>query len=138
MLRRKRMRHQTFQRLIVRRQWTIIQSAGDPDPAHAVRMHNERFIASYGIIALRIFRRLVIRWFLLREVRSVMAGPFLLVGIPPHQRFALAPWLAIGTRRRSVVQNPSITRPCVAPPVSVATLGFALTSFIFIRRGHHA
>src|ERR1051325_4757674 len=137
-LRIKRICHQAFQWLIVRWQRTVFQPAGNPYPSCAVRMHDERLVTGKGVIAFGVFGRLVIRWLILSEVRSVVAGPLLPVGIPPHQPFALAPRRAVRSRRRTVIQDPAIAWPSVAPSMSVTAFWLALTSFIFIRRGHHA
>ena len=42
-----------FQRLVVRRQRTVLQSAGDEQPGDSVGMQDERLVAGDGIHALR-------------------------------------------------------------------------------------
>ena len=134
----KRIRDNAFQRLIVRWQRAVFQSAGNPNPSHAVRMHDEWLVTGNCIIAFRAFLWPIVWRLLLCEVRSVVACPFLLFGVPPHQRFALAPWLSIRTRRSTVVQNPAITWPCISPSVPVAAFGFAIARLVFVGRRHHA
>src|SRR3954453_7390621 len=94
-----------LQRFVVGGQRAIFQSARDPDPAHAVRMHDEGLIARDGVVAIGIFARLVIGSFVFGEVGVVVAGPLVLLLVPPDEFLALAPRLAVGTRRRAVIKD---------------------------------
>src|SRR5437879_4284391 len=60
-------------------------------------------------------RRPVARRLARGEVGDVVAGPLGLVLVPPHQRLALAPRLALGVGGGAVVQDPPVGRPCPAP-----------------------
>src|SRR5438094_10376706 len=51
-------------------------------------------------------------------VGIVQSAPLLLLFIPPNQFFALAPRLAIGTRRSPVVNDAAIVGPCKSPTVA--------------------
>src|SRR5437660_9867485 len=125
-LRIERIAADALQRLVMRGQWPIFQAAGNPDPSSAIRMHDERLIASQGIIAPGIFVGLVIWRLLFGEIRNVVAGPFFLFLVPPDQLLALAPRLAIRTRRCPVVENSPVTRPGIAPAVPVQAVRLTL------------
>src|SRR5688572_6573592 len=98
---------------------TVLQAARHPQPAHAVGMHDEWFVSP--VVAGR---------FAALEVGHVMAGPFAFRFIPPHQRLALAPRFAVGTRRRAVVEDAPVERPRVTPTVPITALRCALARFV--------
>src|SRR5579864_6384104 len=137
-LRIEHISYRTFQRLVMRGQRSILQPAGYPDPAHAVRMHDERFIARNCFVALRPFRRPIIRSLCLGEVGLIVASPFFLVFIPPDQCFTLAPRFSIRTRRCPVVEDSPVTGPGESPSMSVSALRLALARPVFISRRHYA
>ncbi len=80
----KRIFHRGFERLVVRRKWTVGQTDRDPDPAEAVGVEDERLVAFQRGVAFGIGRRLVVRSFGGDEIGDVVAGPFFGGGIPPH------------------------------------------------------
>src|SRR3982751_136259 len=110
----------------MRRQRPIFQSARDPDPAHAIGMHDEGLVTCDGIVAFGGAARLVVGGFVFGEVGSVVAGPLVLLLVPPDKFLALAPRLAVGTRRRAVIKDAAIGRPRVSPAVTVRPVRLTL------------
>ena len=134
----KRIAEGRFQRLVVRGQRTVFQAAGDVQPADAVGMQDERLVAGDGIHALCALGRLVVGPLLLVEVGTVKAGPLLLLFVPPDQLLALAPRLAVGTRRSAVVQDAHVVRPGESPAVSEVVDRLALVGDVLVLAGMNA
>src|SRR5579872_3776506 len=88
----ERIADQRFLRLIMYRQRTILQSAGNEDPAFAIGLHEKWIDARNRVLAARVRIRPIGGW-LLDEIRIVVAGPFLACFIPPDVGFALRPGL---------------------------------------------
>src|SRR5262245_18817717 len=101
-------------------------------------MHDERLVAGKSVIALGAMWRFVVGRFRWGEVGGVETCPFLLLFVPPDQFFALAPRLAIGTRRCAVVENAAVIRPGEAPAVTVEPARLALAGLVFTLRRHDA
>src|SRR5579883_1769864 len=125
-----------FQRLVVRRQRAIFEPTAYPDPAHAIRMHDEWLVASESFVAGCIFWRLIFGGFGLGEIRIIQTGPLFLFFVSPDELLAFAPWFAIGTCRSAVVEDPPIARPGIAPSVSVSALRIPLSRFVLAPCGH--
>src|SRR6478672_1891887 len=71
------------------------------------------------------------------EIRSVRAGPLLLLVVPPDQFLALAPRLAVWPRRSPVVNDAAIVRPREAPAVPEQPLGLALERLVLAEVRRH-
>src|SRR5688500_4680079 len=84
-------------------------------------MHDEWRVAGECFVATAVRVRNEIGRLAAREIRHVVADPLALLFIPPDQRLALAPWLAIGPGRGAVVEDTAIERPRVSPAVRVAS-----------------
>ena len=118
-LRVQRISQQRLQRLVMRRQRPILQSAGNVQPADAVRMKNEWSRAAkclHPVTVLQIFPG-VWRSGLL-EIGSVEPSPLSFLLIPPDQLLTFAPRLSVRTRRRPVVNYAAIIGPRESPTVS--------------------
>ena len=118
-LRVQRISQQGLQRLVMRRQRPILQSAGNVQPAHAVRMKNKWPRAAkclHPVTVLQIFPG-VWRSGLL-EIGSVEPSPLSFLLIPPDQLLTFAPRLSVRTRRRPVVNYAAIVGPRESPTVS--------------------
>src|SRR5207302_10067076 len=92
--------------------------AGNPQPSHTIRMHDEWHVSGDRLHPLGFLRRAIVRRRVLFEVGNVMAGPLALVLVPPDKLLALAPRLSVGTRGGAVVENAPVRRPSVAPAVT--------------------
>src|SRR5438045_8467305 len=71
-------------------------------------------------------------------VGIVQSAPLLLLFIPPNQFFALAPRLAIGTRRSPVIYDAAIVGPCKSPTVAEQVARITLVRPIPILFRQHA
>src|SRR6266700_4754970 len=120
-----------LQGLIVGWKRAVCQSLRNPDPADAIRVQDEGFIAREGLISLRIFMRLVIGRFAFREVRDIQARPLFLLLIPPNQFLSFAPWTAIGARRSAVIKDATIGGPGKTPAMSQKIPGATLIGAVF-------
>src|SRR2546425_1071929 len=81
----------SFQSFVVCWQGAVCQSLWGENPARPIGVQDERFIPGESLITLRVFRRLVIRRFRLREVRDVQSRPLFVLLIPPNEFLTLAP-----------------------------------------------
>ena len=90
----------------------------------AVRVHDERVDPADPLEGAFLLSRRVWRH-RRREVGHVVADPLLFLRVPPDQLLLLAPWLAGGIGRRTVVEDPPVRRPHEPPAVGqvVARLG---------------
>src|SRR5437868_14268864 len=104
----ERILQRRFQRLVVSGQRSVFESAGDPNPSHAIWMHDERLITRDCVIALCILRGSVAWRLVFFEIRRIVADPLLLLRIPPDQLLALTPRPAIGACRRAVIEDASV------------------------------
>src|SRR6185312_6102435 len=77
--------HYGFKWLVMRGERTVFESAGDPQPAHAIRMHDEWLVSSDRLHAFCILLGTVIWGNVFFEIRNVLAGPFALILVPPDQ-----------------------------------------------------
>src|SRR5205085_5282828 len=119
-----------FERLVVGRQRAILQSRRNPDPYHAVGMHDEWRVARQRVVAAFLFVAPIIGPLRFREIGNVVAAPLPFCLVPPNEFLPLAPRCAVGTRRAAVVENPSIERPGVAPSMSVSSARLSLVRFV--------
>src|SRR5437016_12374324 len=71
-------------------------------------------------------------------VGIVQSAPLLLLFIPPNQFFALAPRLAIGTRRSPVIYDAAIIWPGESPAVTEQVMRITLVRAIPILFRKHA
>src|SRR5215471_5218514 len=94
-------------------------------------MQNEGTIACKRRVSFCSCPGLVIWRFGRGEVGNVEPRPLLLRFIPPDQFLTFAPWVAIGTRRRPVIQDAAVGRPGKCPAVSVEVSRFPLIGAIF-------
>src|SRR2546423_10672083 len=69
-----------------------------------------------------------IGWSFFFVVRIVQPGPMFLFFVPPDQFFTLAPGLAVGPRRRPVVNDAAIIRPGESPSMTKKAFGFSFVS----------
>src|SRR5690242_17748126 len=95
----------------------VFQSARNPNPSEAVRVHDKRTVSGDGVIALRTLCRLVVRRLLLCEIGNVETSPLAFLLIPPNQFLALTPGSPVRFCRRAIVQNAAVAGPCVSPAV---------------------
>src|SRR3569623_1715822 len=107
----ERIVQQRFQRLVVRWQRAILQSARDIQPSHAVRMENEWSVARKSAHTGRARLRLIVGRFFLIEVGLVVAGPFLLLLVPPNQLLSFAPRRSVGTCGGAVIKDANVGWP---------------------------
>src|SRR5438309_24810 len=77
-----------------------------------------------------------IGWSFFFVVRIVQPGPMFLFFVPPDQFLTLAPGLAVGPRRRPVVNDAAIIRPRESPSMTKKVFGFSLVSPVatFLRK----
>src|SRR5438270_3285157 len=114
----KRVVHRRLEWFVVRRHWSVLQSARDMKPAESVFMQHKRRIARNCIKPTLVSGRPKFRWLFRRKIGDVDAGPFVLPLVPPDQFFAVAPRLARRFGARSIIYNAAIGRPGEAPAVA--------------------
>ena len=102
-------------RLVVRGQRAVHQAGRGEQPALAVGLQDERVDPGDRRHAGGVRVGPVGRSPVGDEVGHVVPGPLALVRVPPDQRLALAPRLAVGVGRGAVVQDPPVGRPGPAP-----------------------
>src|SRR6185295_2396344 len=110
-----RVRERRLVRLVVRRDGTVDEARGRPDPAQAVRVGDERRAAADRLHALRVLAGLELGRLVLLEVGVVDAGPRALLRVPPDVLLALGPRLAIRVGRGAVVEQARVGRPRPPP-----------------------
>src|SRR5204863_8725284 len=115
-----------LQRLVVRGQRPVLQAGRNVEPAKAVGVHDERRVAGKGLVAAFVLAAARARALALGEVRHIVAGPLLLLLVPPDEFLALAPRLAVGGGGAAVVENAPVERPGESPAVAVAAARLAL------------
>src|SRR5207253_7649957 len=103
--------------LVVRRQWAILQSAGDIQPGQSVGHHDERGATTVRIQTAWIFAPVgLVVWRLsTRKVRYVRPVPLLFLRVPRDVAFLLRPRPALWIGRGAVVKHPPIGGPAEAP-----------------------
>src|SRR5215469_2407040 len=89
-------------------------------------MQNEGTIACKRRVSFCSCPGLVIWRFGRGEVGNIEPRPLLLRFIPPDQFLTFAPWVAIGTRRRTVIQDAAVGTPGESPAVSVEGSRFSV------------
>src|SRR5438445_7554784 len=107
----KRVVHRRLERFVVRRHWSVLQSARDMKPAQSVFMQHKRRIARDRIKSALVSCWAKLGHLLGRKIGDVEAGPFALGLVPPDQFLALAPWLAGRFGARSIIYAAAIGRP---------------------------
>src|SRR5438067_5207605 len=133
----QRIFHRRFQRLVMRRQWAVFQSARNVEPSFAIGVHDERLVAGQSVVAASGALRFVIRRLGFGEIGRIEADPFFGGFIPPNQFLALAPGLAVGARRSAVIEDAAIGGPGESPTVTIWPAWLALVSFVFAGPRHN-
>ena len=129
----ERIFNRRFQWLVMRRQRTILQSAGNIEPAHTIRMQSERPRAAKRLRAVTFMnvRGMIGRHFFV-VIGIVEARPMLFLVVPPNQLLALTPRFAIGPRGSAVVNDSTIIRPSKAPAMAKQILGISFFGAIVV------
>ena len=104
-----------LRRLVVRRQRPVDDALGREQPGLAVALHDERVGTADRVLRPRVVRRHVVRPLGRLEVRHVLTGPAAGLLVPPDVLLPLAPRLALGVGRGTVVEDPAVQRPRPAP-----------------------
>src|SRR3954469_14071895 len=99
----------------MRRQRSVDDAARCVQPTLAVRLHDERVGTADGVRPSGVLVGNVIGTLVRDEIRYVMTGPLTGVFVPPDVRLALAPRVALRVRRRAVVDDATVCRPCPSP-----------------------
>src|SRR5437016_6651410 len=113
----KRVVHRRLERFVVRRHWSVLQSARDMKPAESVFMQHKRRVARNAIESPLVSSWSKLRRLIGRKIGDVDAGPFALGLVPPDQFLSIAPWLAGRFGARSIIYDAAIGRPGEAPTV---------------------
>src|SRR6266542_5471932 len=100
------MSHRRFQRLVMRREWAVLQTLRDVHPAQAIFMQDEGCVAALTIKTTFVPSRSIIGRFACLEIRNVNAGP--LFRFPPNKLFAFAPRFTVRFRTRPIVNDAAI------------------------------
>src|SRR5438132_12767103 len=117
----------------MRRQRPILQSTGNVQPAHAIRMQHEWPRAAECLHPVTVFQIFFgIRRSSLLEIGSIQPSPLSFLLIPPDQLLALAPRLSIRTRRSPVINDTAVIGPCEPPTVSQITLRLTFVGPVLI------
>src|SRR5689334_17758845 len=95
--------------------WSILQSLWREQPAPTVRLHDKRVIACDSIHPCSIGRRYIIRALANGKIGDVVAGPLLLLFIPPHILLTLGPRSSLRISRGAIVENTAVSGPGIAP-----------------------
>ena len=112
-------REQRFQRFVVRWQRSVLQTARNIEPAHAIRMQNKRLRPTQRLDPVAPFKiGFDIGCSRLLEIRCVQSRPLPPLFVPPHKLLLLTPWLAIRTRGGPVVDDATVVRPGKTPAVA--------------------
>src|SRR5437868_2484188 len=108
----------------MRGQWAIFQAARNIEPCHTIRMQREGPGSAQCGDSLSIAEIAGIGgrdgFF---KVGNVESAPVFLLFVPPDKLLAVAPRLAIRTRRSAVVDDAAIIRPGKAPSVAEQVFG---------------
>src|SRR5436305_10194450 len=126
----KEIAHWRFQRLVMCREWAVVQTFGHVNPTEPVLMQHKRRVARDRVQPLFLSRRPITRSLSGREIGDVDSGPFALGLVPPHQFLSLAPGLACRAGARSIIYDAPIAGPGKAPPMS--QIVFRLTRVRFV------
>src|SRR4051794_14781409 len=123
----------------MRRQRTIFQSARNINPPDAIRVQSKwpgSAESGYAHAAIQIVgsggREILF------EIGVIETGPFFFLFVPPDQLLAVAPWLAVRTGRRAVINDAAIVRPYKSPAMSKQIFGCALICAITVPFRIHA
>src|SRR5581483_9883620 len=102
-------------------------------------MQSKRLSAAESLDSLAVFDiGFSVRWHGFCVICVIQATPLLLFLVPPNQFLALAPRLAIWTRRSPVVNNAAIVRPCKTPSVPQQVFRFAFIGAVITFFGEYA
>ena len=104
-----------FDRLIVRRQWTVAKRSRRPEPAFTVGVQEEWVDTRNRIQTRRARLGPVVGWPVDDEVGNVVTGPGSDLIVPPHVRLAFRPGTAVRVGRRTVVHVAPVRGPCPTP-----------------------
>src|SRR5436190_4402634 len=124
----ERIAHRRFQRLVMRREWAVLQTSRNVHPAQPIFVQDEWRVAALALKTGLVPSRSIIGRFVCLEVRNVDAGP--LFRFPPDKFLAFAPRLTIRLRTCAIVDDTAITRPTKAPAVSKIILRFSRVRFV--------
>src|SRR5205814_876738 len=124
----ERIAHRRFKRLVMRREWAVLQTFRNVHPAQSIFVQDEWRVAALAFKTGLVPLRSIIGRFVFLEVRNVDTGP--LFRFPPDKFLAFAPRLTIWLRACAIVNDTAITRPTEAPAVSEIILRFPRVRFV--------
>src|ERR1700735_3631110 len=127
-----------FERLIMRRGRTVVESGRHPNPTESVGVQDERLVPWEGIVATGAGSRLVIRRLRGDKIGHIETRPVTGFRVPPNQLFSLAPWFTVRAGGSAIIQNAAVGRPGESPPVTVEIFRVALVRAVFPRLRENA
>src|ERR1700736_4862571 len=110
--------HRRFERFVVSRHRSVLQTFRNMQPPKTVFVQDERRIARDPSKSAFVSSWAKLGRLVGHKIRDVDAAPFVLALVPPNQFLALAPRFAGRFGARSIIYNAAIGRPGKAPAVA--------------------